>query len=319
MILTVTLNPSVDKLYLVDRLEKDTVMRVKEVHNTAGGKGLNVSKVAARLGELVTACGFLGGFNGAYVRSLLESEGIMPAFTDVRAETRSCINVRDAGTGRHTEFLEPGAAVAPDEVERFWKSYQELVCHADVIAISGSMPQGVPADFYGRLIAFARQQGKAVLLDTSGRTLTDGIGAGPSLIKPNTDEIGQLFGAKFASVQELIDAAKILRARGVGTVVISLGKDGALIVCKEGIFRGITPDIPVINTVGCGDSMIAGFAAAMRRKATAEEAIRLAMAVSTANALTVETGSFRQEDLERLLGQIRVEKIDSNDKERRYA
>lgn len=309
MILTVTLNPSVDKLYLVDRLEKDTVMRVKEVHNTAGGKGLNVSKVAARLGEPVTACGFLGGFNGAYVRSLLESEGITPAFTEVRAETRSCINIRDTGTGRHTEFLEPGAAVVPDEVERFWESYRELACRADVIAISGSMPQGVPADFYGRLIAFARQQGKTVLLDTSGRTLADGLKAGPSLIKPNTDEIGQLFGATITSMQERIDAAKVLRAKGVGTVVISLGKDGALIVCEEGVFRGVTPDIPVVNTVGCGDSMIAGFAAAMRREAPMEEAIRLAMAVSTANALTVETGSFRQEDLERLLGQVQVEKL----------
>lgn len=135
-------------------------------------------------------------------------------------------------------------------------------------------------------------------------------GAGPNLIKPNTDEIGQLFGTKIESVQELTAAAKILHAQR-GRHSVSLGKDGALFACEEGVFRGITPAVPVVNTVDCGDSMLAGFAAAMRRKAPAEAAVRLAMAVSTANALTVETGSFRQEGFERLLGQVQLGRLNA--------
>ena len=111
MITTVTLNTSVDKLYLVEKLEDYTVMRVKKVSNTAGGKGLNVSKVAHLLGEKVSALGFVGGFNGSYVSSLLEAQGIRAGFTRIQAETRSCINIRELSTGRHTEFLEPGAPV----------------------------------------------------------------------------------------------------------------------------------------------------------------------------------------------------------------
>lgn len=309
MITTVTLNPSVDKLYLVDRLSDYTVMRVKEVHNTAGGKGLNVSKVAARLGEQVTAMGFIGGFNGGYVKSLLTADGIETAFTEIEAETRSCINIRETATGRHTEFLEPGAEVSEAKTEQFFAQYQEQVRCSEIITISGSMPKGVPTDFYGRLIAYAKEQGKQVLLDTSGALLENGVKECPSLIKPNTDEIEQLLGVKVRSQQELIHAARTLHDDGIATVVISLGKDGALIVCKDGVFRGITPDIPTVNTVGCGDSMIAGFAAAMRRKLPIEETIKLAMAVSTANALTMETGNFRQEDLETLLTQVQVKKI----------
>ena len=112
MITTVTLNTSVDKLYLVEKLEDYTVMRVKKVSNTAGGKGLNVSKVAYLLGEKVSAR-FAGGFNGSYVSSLLEAQGIRAGFTRIQAETRSCINIRELSTGRHTEFLEPGAPGHP--------------------------------------------------------------------------------------------------------------------------------------------------------------------------------------------------------------
>ena len=309
MITTVTLNTSVDKLYLVDKLEDYTVMRVREVHNTAGGKGLNVSKVAAQLGEQVTAMGFIGGFNGQYVKTMLETEGVKAAFTEIAAETRSCINIREMETGRHTEFLEPGAAVSEEETERFLAAYREQAKRSAVITISGSIPKGVPTDIYCRLIAIAKEESKPVLLDTSGQLLTDGVKALPALIKPNTDEIGQLLGVQITSRQQLIEAAQALHQSGIETVVISLGKEGALIVCKDGIFRGITPDIPVVNTVGCGDSMIAGFAAAIRRGLPAEEMIRLAMAVSTANALTMETGSFCTGDFTRLLKQVQVEKI----------
>lgn len=309
MIVTVTLNTAVDKLYLVDKLADYTVMRVNRVSNTAGGKGLNVSKVAAIAGEPVTATGFVGGFNGRYVESMLKEQGVETRLTHIAAETRSCINIREESTGRHTEFLEPGAAVTPEELERFWEDFCAASEGAKVVTISGSVPKGTPPDFYGRLIRYAKERGIRVLLDTSGQLLRDGAAARPTLIKPNTDEIEQLLGAPAKSEEELIAAAEKLRDGGIEIVVISLGKDGALIACRDGVFRGVTPDIPVVNTVGCGDSMVAGFAVGLSRGYSLPETIRFAMAVSTANALTMETGYFKTEDLESLLGQISVHKI----------
>ena len=178
-----------------------------------------------------------------------------------------------------------------------------------MVTISGSVPKGTPPDFYGRLIRYAKERGIRVLLDTSGQLLRDGAAARPTLIKPNTDEIEQLLGAPAKSEEELIAAAEKLRDGGIEIVVISLGKDGALIACRDGVFRGVTPDIPVVNTVGCGDSMVAGFAVGLSRGYSLPETIRFAMAVSTANALTMETGYFKTEDLESLLGQVSVHKI----------
>ncbi|HIQ59933.1 MAG TPA: 1-phosphofructokinase [Candidatus Merdivicinus intestinavium] len=309
MIVTVTLNTAVDKLYLVDKLADYTVMRVNRVSNTAGGKGLNVSKVAAIAGEPVTATGFVGGFNGRYVESMLKEQGVETRLTHIAAETRSCINIREESTGRHTEFLEPGAAVTPEELERFWEDFCAASEGAKVVTISGSVPKGTPPDFYGRLIRYAKERGIRVLLDTSGQLLRDGAAARPTLIKPNTDEIEQLLGAPAKSEEELIAAAEKLRDGGIEIVVISLGKDGTLIACRDGVFRGVTPDIPVVNTVGCGDSMVAGFAVGLSRGYSLPETIRFAMAVSTANALTMETGYFKTEDLESLLGQVSVHKI----------
>ena len=309
MIVTVTLNTAVDKLYLVDKLAVYTVMRVNRVSNTAGGKGLNVSKVAAIAGEPVTATGFVGGFNGRYVESMLKEQGVETRLTHIAAETRSCINIREESTGRHTEFLEPGAAVTPEELERFWEDFCAASEGAKVVTISGSVPKGTPPDFYGRLIRYAKERGIRVLLDTSGQLLRDGAAARPTLIKPNTDEIEQLLGVPAKSEEELIAAAEKLRDGGIEIVVISLGKDGALIACRDGVFRGVTPDIPVVNTVGCGDSMVAGFAVGLSRGYSLPETIRFAMAVSTANALTMETGYFKTEDLESLLGQVSVHKI----------
>lgn len=309
MILTVTLNSSVDKLYIVDEMQPFAVTRVRQVVNTAGGKGMNVSRVAALAGEQVVAMGFVGGHNGELFRSLIREPGIRPSFTQVQEETRCCVNVRDRATNHSTEFLEPGRPVSEAEAEQFLRQFAQELPGADVVVLSGSMPAGLPVNFYGRLVKLAAGQGKPVIVDTSGAALEAVLHFGPSLIKPNGDEVRQLLGRETLEKEELARAAQELRARGIGAVAISLGKDGVIYACDEGVYQGITPDIPVINTVGCGDSMVVGFAVAMARQYSVEETLRLAVAISTANALTAETGSFRQEDLERLLPQIEIRKL----------
>lgn len=309
MIITVTLNTAIDKLYLVDKLLPFEVGRVREVVNTAGGKGMNVSRVAALSGEEVTAMGFAGGYTGQLFRSLIREPNIRPAFTETAGETRSCINVRDKKTNRSTEFLEPGCPVTEQELDAFLADFRRELPKADVVTISGSMPAGVPSGFYAGLVREARALGKPILVDTSGTALRETIPAGPTLIKPNTDELGQLTGANVSSMESCIAAAQQLREAGAQNVAVSLGKDGVLVVSEEGVFRGLTPDVPVVNTVGCGDSMVAGFAVSLAHHKPLEEAIRFAVAVSTANALTKETGYYRQEDLIRLLPEIRVERV----------
>ena len=191
MILTVTLNASIDKFYLVDALRPYEVARVREVNNTAGGKGMNVSRVAALAGEPVTAMGFVGGHNGALFESLIVEPGITKRFTHTAAETRCCINVRDEAAGRSTEFLEPGAPVSPGEVEAFLRDFSRQLPAADVVVLSGSMPQGLPVDFYAVLVRLARQAGKPVLLDTSGpalRAALEGAGDWFGQGRPEYDE-----------------------------------------------------------------------------------------------------------------------------------
>ena len=309
MILTVTLNTSIDKLYLMDSIRPETVMRVKEVHNTAGGKGLNVSRVAAKLGEEVTALGFAGGYNGQYLESLVDSPLVRCAFTHVEAETRSCINCWDLSGGKSTEYLEPGAPVTAEDVSRFLADFDRELAGADVVSISGSIPEGVPEDIYCVLIRRCREAGIPVLVDTSGSRLVSAVKEHPSFIKPNEDEIGQLAGRAFTGRQEAVRALMDLHAGGIPCAVLSLGADGALLASEEGVFHGRPPKIVPRNTVGCGDSMVAGFAAGFARRLPLAETFRMALAVSAASALSLFTGDFDPADYRRLYPEVSIDKV----------
>ena len=185
MILTVTLNTSIDKLYLMTGIRPETVMRVKEVHNTAGGKGLNVSRVAGKLGEEVAATGFVGGYNGKYLESLVDNPLVRCAFTHVDAETRSCINCWDLSDNKSTEYLEPGAPVTSEDVARFLDDFDRELKSAGVVTISGSIPEGAPEDIYCDLIRRCREANVPVLVDTSGSRLVSAVKEQPAFIKPN--------------------------------------------------------------------------------------------------------------------------------------
>ena len=295
MITTITLNVAVDKAYVIGKLTDHTVMRVNRCTNTAGGKGLNVAKVVHLCGEEVQATGFVGGFNGAYVEDMLKKQNIPSRFVHVQGETRSCINVLDEDGGS-TEFLEPGEPIRPEEVQEFLDQFDDIIADSSVVTISGSVPKGVDVTMYAKLIEKIKAQGKKVVLDTSGALLKESIKACPTMVKPNTDEIEDLLGIKVTHHKDLVEGAEKLDEMGIPVVVVSLGGDGALVVSDEGVFRGQPPKIEVVNTVGCGDSMTAAFAVAFARGLSVQEALRYAIAVSAANAMTMETGSFREED-----------------------
>ncbi|MFI3207151.1 MAG: 1-phosphofructokinase [Clostridia bacterium] len=309
MILTVTLNTAIDKQYIIDEMKPKTVMRVLEVIDSAGGKGLNVSRVASLGDEKVTAMGFVGGKAGERFLGLIDDQNIDVAFTFADGETRNCINVRDNVTGKSTEFLEPGFVIKEDDMKKFIEDYKAKLPSADMVTICGSMPKGLPVDFYKTLIEIAKEFGKEVILDTSGDALKVSLAAGPWLVKPNTDEIKQILNVDIDNMDEIIEAAHKIRAIGPKNVAVSLGKDGVLVVTENGVYRGETPDIPVVNTVGCGDSMVAGFAVGQSRGWSMEKTIAYAVAVSTANALSLGTGTYKKEDLERVTPLCKAYKI----------
>ncbi|MGO5051675.1 1-phosphofructokinase [Lachnospiraceae bacterium LCP25S3_G4] len=310
MILTVTLNAAIDKRYVVEEFEEGEVNRVISCSYTPGGKGLNVSKPAAIAGAKVVATGFVGGYAGKYIEESLEPYGIQSAFYHLQSESRSCVNIWDESKKKQTEFLEPGFTVTAEEFEEFEKQFYLLVEKADVVVLSGSVPKGLDGTAYQRLVKIVKQAGKKAILDTSGELLKMGIEAKPTMIKPNIDEVRMLTGKTCNTKAELVEVAQSICDSGVDMVAISLGAKGALVACKEGIYQAMVPKIDAVNTVGCGDSMIAGFALGFESGLSIRDTLRKASAISASAALREETGFFVKEDMERLLPQIIIEKID---------
>jgi len=309
MLLTVTLNAAIDKRYVVEHYRVGEVNRVKTCTCTPGGKGLNVAKPAAIAGARVVATGFVGGHAGHYIEESLKPLGIESAFYHLAEESRSCINIWDETKHTQTEFLEPGFTVGESDFTGFLDKFQSLLPDADVAALSGSVPKGLDGRAYCRLVDCCKAAGKRVILDTSGSLLTAGLASRPTMIKPNLDEIRMLTGRPCLSPREILDAAIQIHRDGIPYVAISLGGNGALLVCNEGAFRAKVPQIDAVNTVGCGDAMIAGFALGLADGLTAPEMLRRASAISAAAALREETGYFLPADRDRLLPEIEILKL----------
>lgn len=312
MITTVTLNVSVDKAYKIkNKIESGNVIRVLQCNNTAGGKGLNVSRVISTCGEDVLATGFVGGNTGNLAEELLEKDGIESKFVHVKSETRNCINILDENN-ISTELLEPGAPISDEEIKEFLKEFDKIIDKSDVITISGSVPSGVSSNIYATLIKMTKAKNKKVILDASGDLLKEGIKSFPTMIKPNSEEMENLLGISINNKKEILKSAVKLYESGIEIVVVSLGKDGALLVCEDGIFQGKPPQIDVVNTVGCGDSMVAAFAVGLKKNYSYEECLRYAISVSAANAKTFSTGSFDKKDADEIYKntKIRVYNID---------
>ena len=309
MILTVTLNAAIDKRYVVEDFKIGEVNRVKECVYTPGGKGLNVSKPASIAGAKVVATGFVGGHAGNYIEAELKPFGIESAFYHMEQESRSCINIWDTVQKKQTEFLEPGFTVTEKDFEGFVEKFRELVKDANVVAMSGSVPKGLDGTAYQKLVAIVKEAGKKVILDTSGKLLAAGIESRPTMIKPNIDEIRMLTGSQCDDLNEIIEAAEQIHANGVEVVAVSLGGDGAIVVSDEGVYRAIVPKIDAVNTVGCGDSMIAGFALGFSEGLSIADTLKKASAISAAAALREETGFFVMEDMEKIFPRVKIQKI----------
>lgn len=310
MIATVTLNTAIDKAYQLARpLRAGTVMRVETCIDSAGGKGLNAARAVATCGERAVATGFAGGNNGRLLRELLDADGIEHDFVPVAAETRICVNVLEPD-GRSTEFLEPGRPVTEDEVEAVRERVAQVAARADVVTLNGSVPAGCGTGIYRELVGAVRAAGRPAILDTSGALLVESLDARPTMIKPNADEIQAILGRRPESVEEVCTAAREVReTHGIEMVVVSLGGEGSVMACAEGVFRGRAPRIEVVNPVGSGDTMVGAFAVAMARGMSAADQLAYAMSCASANCLTPTTGHFDMATAEELRAATTVERV----------
>ncbi len=308
MILTITANPTVDRVYFVDNFEMGEVHRPERMVYSAGGKGLNVARVARLMGENSAAMGFVGGFNGEYIKSELQKLGIETDFTQVDGETRVCVNISDKN-GLSGEILEKGPLVTQKQVEEFLAELEKRVKDCDIICASGSLPQGVGSSFYREIIRIAKKHNKRAIVDASGKVLEDVIEAKPFMIKPNRYELSLLMKKEIESIEDVKKALLFLDEKGIELPLITLGKDGAMAYMKGEFYKFNSPDVKVKNTVGSGDSTVSGIATGLTRGMSVIDSIKLGMAAGTANTQFEETGMVSQELVEKYYKEVTVEKL----------
>ncbi len=304
---TVTLNPAVDKTCTSARLLPGQVNRMDSVKNFAGGKGINVAKVLRQYGYPVKTLGFLGGYTGRFIEDYVGRIGGECSFTHVEGETRVNVNLLSQD-GYVTELLEPGPTVSEKELARFCDSFEREIADSDLVVLSGSVPGGVPASIYGQLIMEAKRQGKRVLLDSSGEPLRQGAGACPYMIKPNARELEFLAGRKITGLQDTIKAASGFCSRGVSHVMVSMGTKGLLYVSKADVLFAKAPCVKTVNTVGCGDTVVAAFAIACAENYESEMLLRFCTALAAANASTMENAALSVEKAKELTAKVEIQR-----------
>ncbi|OON94866.1 MAG: hypothetical protein ATN31_02330 [Candidatus Epulonipiscioides saccharophilum] len=309
MILTVTLNAAIDKRYVLEQLTIGSVNRTISTQASAGGKGINVARVCHLLGEPVIATGFVGGFSGQYIQSETNKQGITSKFYNVAGESRTCINMYDQSTSVQTEVLEGGINVSPDDENGFKELYSSLLDDVNIVVISGSVPTGSSDSIYNELVEIAKSKNKKVIVDTSKDYLKRILDVHPTMIKPNSDELAYLKDLNNLTKSEAIIAAKELHLTGIELVAVSLGAEGSIVAYDNKVYNVIIPPVQTVNSVGCGDSMIAGFATGLSRGLPILDIIKLASACGTSNALSEETGFVDPDQVTELIQKVVVEEL----------
>ena len=309
MILTVTMNPSIDISYPLETLHLDTVNRVDKVSKTAGGKGLNVTRVLAEIGDPVSATGLIGGSTGQFILDHLDQE-IGKEFFEIQGETRNCIAILHEG--QQTEILEKGPSVSEEEGQAFLAHFEALLPDVAVVAISGSLPAGLPVDYYVKLVERAKKAGKPVVLDCSGVSLEKALAAPikPTVIKPNNEELSQLLG--YEVTKDLDQLKEVLQSnlfKGIDWVIVSLGADGAFAKHGDVFYKVDIPKIEVVNPVGSGDSTVAGIASALYHQEDDKALLTKANVLGMLNAQEATTGHINIHRYDDLYQQINVKEV----------
>lgn len=305
-IATLTMNPAIDISYEVERVFHTHKIRAQEEKYAPGGGGINVARVIARLGGTARCHYLSGGATGAALDGLLDLHQLVRTRIPIAGQTRVATAVLERETGKEYRFTPAGPEVSEAEWQGALDSLREVQC--DTFVASGSLPRGVPADFYARAAAILRERGIAVVLDSSGEALRQGLAGGNvMLVKPSQGELQQLLGRTLAGPAEIAQAASAIVASGQARIVtVTMGHEGA--VLAHGGETLYLPALPIVaqSAVGAGDSFVAGMVHALGRGWPPAEAFRYAMAAGSAAVLSPGTGLAHPEDIERLFVQMRT-------------
>ena len=296
MIYTVTFSPAIDYIVDLKHLEKGAINRSQGEHCLAGGKGINVSIVLANMGKPSVATGFLGGFTGDFIRKDLEKRGIASAFVEVNGNTR--INVKLRGE-EETAINGQGPDITPDQIEELMLQLEKLGPN-DLLVISGTVPASLPSDIYEKICERIKDTHCELIVDATKDILLNTLKYHPLLVKPNQEELEEMFRLVIHNEEELIENAEKLVALGAKNVIVSLGGDGALLV-GEGrkALHLPAPQGKVVNTVGAGDSLVAGFIDEYTNSGNIANAFRRGIATGSASAFS--EGLATKEEVEALL------------------
>jgi tagatose 6-phosphate kinase len=316
-ILTVTLNAAIDTtLTLASPFIIGHLNRAQAALKLPGGKGINVARVLHTLGIPAHVTGFAGGPAAAFLNTELARAGISATFQPIAGNTRTCTAIVELENHRVTEVNEPGPTITEAEAQRFLELYSTLLQDAAAVVLSGSLPPGIPGNYYATLIACAHAAGVPAILDTSGQALAAGITARPLLVKPNIHEVRDLLSREIRTLEEAVHAGQQLRARGAQVVIITLGAQGTVLILENAAWHAQVQVAHPISSVGCGDALLAGFLAALQQAeqrgetpslhaaATdprlAPQALRLAVACGAANTLHLGAGIIMPQEVEQL-------------------
>ncbi len=305
-IVTLTMNPAVDVSTTVPHVLPDRKLRCEAPCYEPGGGGINVARALRRLGVESEAWFPAGGAGGELLQHLLETEGVRQSPLPVRGWTRENLNVLEHLSGRQFRFCMPGATLDAKEWPVFLERLGALSPAPDFVVASGSLPPGVPTDFYARLAACIRELGSRLVLDTSGEALVRAVEAGVYLLKPSLAEFRALTGSADDDESALIaHAVEVVSTRKwCEVLLLSLGPAGALLVTAHERRRFSAPSVPIASSVGAGDSMVAGMLAALGRGRSLVEAARFAVAAGAAAVMNPGTELCHRRDAERLYDQV---------------
>ncbi|MGT2924041.1 1-phosphofructokinase [Streptococcus caviae] len=288
MIYTVTLNPSIDFIVRIDTVEIGSVNRMDSDDKFVGGKGINVSRILQRLGQDNTATGFIGGFTGRFVEEGLTAEGIKTDFVHVDQDTRINVKIK---ADEETEINGTGPRISEEQVEAL-EAVLSRLSSEDTVVFAGSAPTNLGNQIYKRLIPLVRQTGAQIVCDFEGQTLLDALAYQPLLVKPNNHELEAIFNVELKGLDDVEKYAREILAKGAQNVIISMAGDGALLVTPEAAYFAKPIKGQVKNSVGAGDSMVAGFTGEFVKTADPVEALKWGVACGTATAFSDDLASI---------------------------
>lgn len=310
MIGTVTLNPAIDVILEISNLKINSYNKVLNAITTSGGKGINVSKAIRGYGRETIAVGFLGGGRGRMIEEELREIGITTNFWHIEEKTRSNTIILDKKTGEHTLLSEMGPKVTEYDLEMLKSIFYRVMSQCSAVTLSGSLPRGVPENIYANLISIAKERGVKTILNTSGEQFIKGLEGKPFLAKPDLRESNRVLGIKINNERDAIKAAKEIVQRGAEISVVSLEQEKDIIATQNEIWFAETDYHEIVNLIGAGDALIAGFAITLSEEGkNLEEAIKFSMACALASAIREEVEFSSREEVEKCLKCVKLKKL----------